>query len=103
MAKCNYLLQCITVTNEIVAKIESLFFKFLWNDTPDKLKRNYEKGGLRMIDIKTQLQTFQIKWVLRFISDNDTTWKIIPKFHFEKYGKNFALFKINLGTENNLS
>ena len=107
MSKCNYLLQCITVTNEIIAKIESLFFKFLWNDKPDKLKRkqliqNYEKGGLRMIDIKTQLQTFQIKWVLRLISDNDTTWKIIPKFHFQKYGKNFALFKMNFGTEKNL-
>ena len=55
-----------------------------------------------MIDIKTQLQTFQIKWVLRLISDNDTTWKIIPKFHFEKYGKNFALFKMNFGTGKNL-
>ena len=107
MSKCNYLLQCITVTNEIIAKIESLFFKFLWNDKPEKLKRkqliqNYEKGGLRMIDIKTHLKTFQIKWVLRLISDNDATWKIIPKFHFQKYGKNFTLFKMNFGTEKNL-
>lgn len=50
MSKCNYLLQCITVTQEVLAKIESLFFKFLWNDKNDKIKRkqlmqNYENGG----------------------------------------------------------
>ena len=102
MSKCNYLLQSITVTKEVLAKIESLFFKFLWDEKPDKIKRkqlvqSYEKGGVSMIDINAQLQTFRIKWVNRLISNTDMNWKIIPKFHLDKYGKNFSLFKMNFG------
>lgn len=47
-------LQCKTVTIEILATIGILlfFFKFLWNDKKDKIKRkrstqNYENDGLR--------------------------------------------------------
>ena len=79
------------------AKIERLLFKFLWNEKNEKIKRkhlmqNYENGGIRMVNIKTQLQTYRIKWVNRLILDNDMNWKIIPTFHFDKYGKHFALF-----------
>ena len=107
MSKCNYLLQCITVTNEVLAKLEHLFFKFIWNDKPDKIKRkqliqNYDKGGLRMVDIKTQLQTFQIKWVHRLVNGNDANYKTIPQFCFDKYGKHFSLFKMNFGSEKNM-
>ena len=63
--------------------------------------QNYENGGLNMVDLKTQLQTFQIKWVNRLISQDDMNWKIIPKFYFSKYGKNFALFNMNFGCVRN--
>ena len=107
MSKCNYLLQCISATQGIIAKIERLLFKFLWNDKNEKIKRkqltqNYANGGLNMVDVKTQLQTFQIKWVNRLISQDDMNWKIIPKLYFAKYGKNFALFKMNFGCVRNL-
>ena len=55
-----------------------------------------------MVDINAQLQTFRIKWVNRLISNTDMNWKIIPKFHFDKYGKNFSLFKMNFGDVKNL-
>ena len=89
LSKCNYLLQCITVTREMLAKREHLLFKLIWNDKPDKIKRKqltqkYDKGGLRMVDIKTQQQTFQIKWVHRLVNGNDANYKIIPQFYFDK-------------------
>ena len=75
MSKCNYLLQTITVhvSKEILHKIETIVYKFLWNDKNDKIKRKqmtqeYKKGGIKMIDVKTQLEIFQIKWVNRLIS-----------------------------------
>ena len=57
MSKCNYLLQCMAVPDQILNKIESLLFKLLWNDKNDKIKRKqlmqkYEYGGLKMVDIK---------------------------------------------------
>ena len=102
MSKCNYLLQCITVTNEILAKIESLFFKFLWNDKNETIKQkqltqNYENGGIKMADVKTQLKTIQIKWVNRLISGDEMNWKVIPKYYFNKYGNDFLVFKMNFG------
>ena len=50
-----------------------------------------------MADVRNQLKTFQIKWVNRLISDEEMNWKILPKFHFNKYGKNFLLFNMNWG------
>lgn len=67
-----------------------------------QLKQNYENGGLNMVDIKTQLQTFQIKWINRLISHDDMNWKIISKTYFDKYGKIFTLFKMNFGCDRNL-
>ena len=110
LPKCNYmyLLQRLTPTKEILDKIERLFFKFLWDDKNDRIKRkqiiqSYENGGLKMPDIKSQLQTLQIKWINRLISKEDMSWKIIPTYYFDKYGKNFLLFKMNTGVVKNLA
>ena len=56
-----------------------------------------------MPDIKSQLQTLQIKWINRLISKEDMSWKIIPTYYFDKYGKNFLLFKMNTGVVKNLA
>ncbi|MCU7801185.1 MAG: reverse transcriptase family protein, partial [gamma proteobacterium symbiont of Lucinoma myriamae] len=108
MSKCNYLLQSIYVSNEVLSKLESLFFKFLWNDKNDKIKRKqmvqtYDKGGMKMVDIRTQLKTFQIKWVNRLIMNDNANWKIIPRYYFDKYGKDFIIFRMNIGHMRNLS
>lgn len=107
LSKCNYILQNIPVTKEILTKLETLLFRFLWKDKNDKIKRkqmiqSYENGGVKMIDVRSQLETFQIKWVQRLISPDDASRKSIPRFHFDKYGKNFCIFKMNLGQVRNL-
>ena len=56
-----------------------------------------------MPDIKSQLQTSQIKWINRLISKEDMSWKIIPTYYFDKYGKNLLLFKMNTGVVKNLA
>lgn len=50
LSKCNYILQNIPVTKEILTKLEILLFRFLWKDKNDKIKRkqmiqSYENGG----------------------------------------------------------
>ena len=106
MSRCNYLLQCISATQGIIAKIERLLFKFLWNDKNEKIKRkqltqNYANGGLNMVDVTTQLQTFKIKWVNRLISQDDMNWKIIPKIYFAKYGNHLQAYENKLFGEIN--
>ena len=55
-----------------------------------------------MIDVKTQLEIFQIKWVNRLISGEDAAWKTIPRYYTERYGKDFVIFKMNIGHTRNL-
>ena len=49
-------------------EINTLLYDFLWESKGDKLKRtqminDYDKGGLKMIDIKSFNKSLKIKWV----------------------------------------
>ena len=52
-------------------EIESKCFKFIsWNGKPDKVKRNtligdFEKDGLKMIDIESYFISLKVSWVSR--------------------------------------
>ena len=107
VSKCNYLLQSIAVPKEILNRLETMLFRFLWNNENDKIMRkqmiqNYENGGEKMVDVRCQLETVQIKWVNRLMTSEEATWKIISRFCIDKYGKDFSLFKMNLGQVQNL-
>ena len=64
--------------------------------------QKYENARGKMVNVRCQLDTFQIKWVNRLINTVDGTWKIIPQFYTDKYGKASLLFKMNLGNLQNL-
>ena len=64
---------CITPNK--IREIESLFFKFIWNNKPDKVSRDHaklpeRKGGLGMIDIKDFWQAFRFSWFRRLTNTN---------------------------------
>ena len=49
-----------------------MFFNFIWNNGPDKVKRsiltqNYDKGGLRMIDLHHFVASLKINWLKKYI------------------------------------
>ena len=51
-----FLFNLIYVPKRVLDKIEKLFFNFLWNEKPSKIKRNtivgpISSGGLIMVDI----------------------------------------------------
>ncbi|RUA04563.1 MAG: hypothetical protein DSY43_06055, partial [Gammaproteobacteria bacterium] len=60
-------------TEYTMKEIQKLFYKFLWNNGPDKIKRNiiiqnYDKGGLKMIDIQSFVQHLKLTWIKRAIT-----------------------------------
>ena len=64
-------------------EIEKKCFKFIWNDKPDKVKRNliinsYERGGLQMIDINSYFIALRATWVSRLVTGNISNWKLTP-------------------------
>ena len=59
-------------TNELIKELEKMFFKFLWNSGPDRIKRrtivkNIECGGLRMVEIKSFIKALKLSWLRRIL------------------------------------
>ena len=67
----------------IIKTIKDTMFRFLWNGKPDKIKRNviiqdYNKGGLKMIEIDSYINALKTKWIKRILDENNKgLWKEI--------------------------
>ena len=98
LSKINHLLIALPNPNEIVIKeLETLFFKFLWNNSPDKIKRTvmikqYDKGGLKMIDIRGFMHALKLSWLRRLLTEEKTWMDIIETILPNLY--NFCNFGI---------
>ena len=59
-----------------------MFFKFLWNDKGDKIKRkiminDYSEGGLKMIDITSFNKSLKATWIKKYLdTENCSKWKV---------------------------
>ena len=76
-------------------------FQFLWDGKPDKIKRNliiqdYSKGGLKMVEIYSYINSLKIKWIKRILDkENKGSWKEIYNKELEKVGGEL-IFKSNI-------
>ena len=73
-------------TAEDIKQINNIFFKFIWNIGTDKIKRvkivqSYINDGLKMIDLKSFVNSLKISWLKRLY------WAQIgvPWAHFAKH------------------
>ena len=62
-----------------VKELNQLLLKFLWKGV-DKITRlyvinEYEKGGLKMIDLESMIASLRLAWLKRIFSVNDGAWK----------------------------
>ena len=64
---------------EIIREIEKIMYAFIWEGKPEKIKReiliqDYEKGGLKMIDLEIFIMSLKISWLKRIsLSENKRT------------------------------
>ena len=91
-------MQSIGIKQDKLDKVNSIFFRFLWdkgngtgNRIIEKVKRtimcnNIEDGGLKMINIKNMQASFYLHWVKKLLSPADKSWKYIPKKFIEPLG-----------------
>jgi hypothetical protein len=76
-------------------------FKFIWNGKPDKVKRNtligdFEKGGLKMIDIDSYFISLKVSWISRLNDSKFSNWKLIPLKYLNVFGKKWLIFYMNI-------
>ena len=80
---------------------DCLLYDFLWNSKGDKIKRTemineYNKGGLKMIDLQSFNESLKIKWIKGYLDDNNKgKWKSFVNHYLEKHGGKLV-FSANL-------
>ena len=100
LSKINHLI--LSLPNpppETIKLIQNIFYRFLWNNGPDKIKRTvitqgYECGGLRMINLEVFILSLKITWIRRLLLLNTKYFKFITTLYpflldFGKHGNEF--------------
>ena len=84
-----------------MAQLEKIQKQFIWKSGNSKLKHatlcnKYEQGGLKNVDIFSEITSLQCSWVKKLYDNSFHAWKEIPLFLIKSHlGKNFA-FHSNL-------
>jgi hypothetical protein len=94
--------QCgvMTTPTDFIETITEMAYNFIWNNKPDKIKRQtliaeYEKGGLKMLDICSFLKAQKAMWVKRYMTPDKARWKAAPTFYLNEF-LGTDTFKCNL-------
>ena len=95
--KFTYLFSSVVVPKAVSKKIESMFFKFLWEGKREKIRwltliGKKDEGGLEMIYLESYIHTIKLKWIKALTDETDANWKLIPRILFEKFGQHFFNF-----------
>jgi hypothetical protein len=68
---------------QVMNKIQDMFYKFLWDGKPDKIKRNviinnYEEGGLTLTHIESFCKALKMSWLHKLLDQmNMSPWKMV--------------------------
>ena len=86
--------------DELLKRLDKIFYKFLWNSGPDRISRNNmirneREGGLRMSQIRTFLKALKVTWFRRLlINPKNIIWSSLSNIEFAKLfslGDGYAL------------
>ena len=72
----------ISVPKDIISKVNTIIYNFVWNGKTDKVKRkiieqDFPNGGLKMLDFETMIKGAKIKWIKRYLESGNGDWKIL--------------------------
>ena len=68
--------------NNILRKLQSDIFNFVWDNKNDKIKRSIsvrqiKDGGINIPHIETYIQSLKLTWMQKLLSDKPPKWKCI--------------------------
>jgi len=98
-SQLSYLAPIISFPDKILAKLNSMFFKFIWN-RGEAVKRNtiiadYSKGGIDVFNVKLFFDSLKLSWIKKLINQDVACWKNIPLYYINKCGMGMTLFNWN--------
>jgi hypothetical protein len=90
LSQLSHILQVLALPTKVLNTINTIIYRFLWKKKYNN-KRAFEKikrgvlsldipdGGLKMINIENQQNTFLIKWASRLVKNPDAGWAVLAK------------------------
>ena len=75
-SQLTYILAPLVTNHKIIKEINDIFYRFLWNNKGDKIKRSvmindYESGGLKMIDISSFNKSLKTTWIKKYLDESN--------------------------------
>ena len=91
-----YVLAPLVTNHRIISEINDLFYSFLWNNKGDKIKRSvmindYDKGGLKMVDITLFNKSLKTNWIKKYLDCNRGKWKEFFELELRKYRRKISV------------
>ena len=80
LSKLNHILLSIPAPGRLQLKeLETIFYKFIWDGKPDKIKRStmskhYYNGGLKMIELSNYICGLKATWMRRVYRNINAPW-----------------------------
>jgi len=107
MSQLLYVYSKIPVPKTFTSKVEKEIVRFIWHGRKPKIKYrtligDLDKGGIRLPDLETIIQTNRVGWALKMMENTSCYWKCFAKRIFKTVGgldilgENFDLSRINL-------
>ena len=99
-----YILSLLPTNQKVLEELNSRFFKFLWSDRGDKIKRNtmisdYSEDGVKMIHLISFNKALQSTWVKKYLDPkNHGKWKHLFAWQLHQYG-GLAILRGNLNKQ----
>ena len=97
LSKLNHLFLSLPLPDKKYMKqIESMFYKFIWDNKPDKIKRttltkDFLHGGLNMIDLTNFASGMKITWIRQMYKNPDLPWVLLARSYLGPIHKIFTL------------
>jgi hypothetical protein len=98
-SQLTYINSIINLPENVIKEINTMLYQFVWGGK-EKVKRktivnDYERGGLKMIDLPLYLDSLKITWIRRLFDENITNWKNIALYQYSKCTLGVDIFKCN--------
>ncbi len=83
ISKLNHLFLTIPSPNETtLRKLNDKLYSFIWDDKPDKVKREvltqtHNRGGLKMLNIENYIKGLKLTWIRRMTINNTKLVKLL--------------------------
>ena len=96
LSKFIHVFLILPIPEKFVSKLNTEFFKFLWNNKPDKIKRvtvcsDLTVGGLKMVNLKCFIKSLEMSWVRRIFGE-DCQWLTLFNETYER--RNVLLYLV---------